>query len=163
MARLNPFVPNSPVNPGMFVGRLEEVERLEGCLLHAKAGTPSHFMVTGERGIGKSSLLLVVKAEAEGLLEVADNRLRFLVVDADIDASTTQLGLVKRIELGIKRQLEGSEPARAFMEKAWQFVQRRGCGRETARRTEGAPHRSSAGRVRLHFGGDGGAPGRDGW
>jgi predicted GTPase len=30
---------------------------LESCLVQTKAGSPSNFMLTGERGIGKSSLL----------------------------------------------------------------------------------------------------------
>ncbi len=29
MAKINPFKPNSPVPPGMFAGRLAEIEALE--------------------------------------------------------------------------------------------------------------------------------------
>ena len=57
MARINPFRPNSPINPGMFVGRVGELEKLEAALLQTKAGQPTNFMLTGERGIGKTSLL----------------------------------------------------------------------------------------------------------
>jgi hypothetical protein len=128
VAKLNPFVPNSPVNPGMFVGRLREVERLERYLQHARAGEALHFMVTGERGIGKSSLLLYLKWLATGRIQIDDASCRFLVVDVDIDKNTTQLGLVKRIELGIRYSLDKSEPARAFLEKAWTFVRRMEAG-----------------------------------
>src|SRR5262245_55533430 len=124
MAKLNPFVPNSPVNPGMFVGRLREVQRLENYLHHARAGEAVHFMVTGERGIGKSSLLLYLKWLATGGMEIDGVTFRFLVVDVDVDRNTTQLGLVKRVELGIRHSLGQSEPARAFLEKAWTFFKR---------------------------------------
>ncbi len=50
----NPFRPNSPVNPGVFVGRLEEIKRLEQALIQSRSGEPAHFMITGERGIGKT-------------------------------------------------------------------------------------------------------------
>lgn len=69
MARVNPFRPNSPVNPGMFVGRIDELNRLESHLVQARAGNPSNFMITGERGIGKSSLLNYFKWVAEGQIE----------------------------------------------------------------------------------------------
>ncbi|MDI6740387.1 MAG: hypothetical protein QME74_08500 [Candidatus Edwardsbacteria bacterium] len=56
--RINPFNPNSPVNPGFFVGRLDEIKSIERSLIQTRADSPCHFMITGERGIGKSSLLL---------------------------------------------------------------------------------------------------------
>lgn len=61
MARVNPFRPNSPVAPGMFVGRLPQVEALEEALLQTRTGRPKNFMITGERGIGKTSLLQYFK------------------------------------------------------------------------------------------------------
>jgi len=81
-------------------------------------------MITGERGIGKSSLLLYLSAVAEGAIPIGDNTLHLLVVDTSIDASTTQLGLVKKIEIGLRHALEASEPAKAFWSKAWSFVER---------------------------------------
>jgi len=55
MPRINPFRPNSPVNPGMFVGRVTELDKLEADLIQARAGQPTNFMLTGERGIGKTT------------------------------------------------------------------------------------------------------------
>ena len=122
--RLNPFNPNSPVNPGMFVGRLSEVERVEQGLLQTRAGKPGHFMITGERGIGKSSLLLYLKSVAEGGINIDGKTLKFLFVDVDIDDTSTQRGLVERIQLALNRQLGSSEPARKFLGEAWEFLQR---------------------------------------
>jgi len=81
-------------------------------------------MITGERGIGKSSLLLYIKAVAEGLIPVGAETLNFLVVDTSLDSSTSQLSLVKKIELGVRQALSASEPARAFWSKAWSFLER---------------------------------------
>lgn len=57
MLKYNTFRPNNIITPGMFVGRLEEINAIERCLFQAKNGNPQHFLVQGERGIGKSSLL----------------------------------------------------------------------------------------------------------
>lgn len=125
MPKVNPYRPNYPVHPGMFVGRVEEVERLERALVQTKAGNPANFMITGERGIGKSSLLTFVKYVAEGQASVLDHsKVSFLVVDTDLDQNTTQLGLVKKIELGLDRALGHTERARQFLRDAWDFLKR---------------------------------------
>ncbi len=119
--KVNPFQPNRPVHPGMFVGRLREVGRIEDHLLQTKAGNPGAFMVTGERGIGKSSLLLYARVFATG---VGAEDLNFLVIHTDLDKTTTQLGLVRKIEMGLRRAVESSDPAAGFMRRAWEFLQR---------------------------------------
>ena len=122
--RNNPFRPNSPVNPGMFVGRLDEIETLERSLLQTRAESPCHFMITGERGIGKTSLLLYLRYIATGQITLNGEKLNFLVVDLDTDNKTTQRGLVERITLQLDRVLGQSEPARQFLKQAWSFLQR---------------------------------------
>jgi len=67
--KYNPFQPNTMVAPGMFVGRLEEIDAIEQSLFQAKNGNPQHFLIEGERGIGKSSLLLLISGYAEGVVE----------------------------------------------------------------------------------------------
>jgi hypothetical protein len=124
MPKVNPFNPNSPVNPGMFVGRVPEILRLDAHLTQTAAGQPTNFMITGERGIGKSSLMLYARAIAQGAIPIDARTLTFLVVFTDIDPATTQLGLVRKIELGIRRELEKTEPARQIMRTAWEFIRR---------------------------------------
>jgi len=121
---INPFEPFSPVPHGLFVGRVREIKRLQAHLLQSRAGHPSGFMVTGERGIGKSSLLLYTKFVAEGGIDVSGSRLNFLVVDTDIDSGTTQLDLVRKIELGLRQTLAKSKPTKEFFRKTWEFLQR---------------------------------------
>jgi hypothetical protein len=86
-----------------------------------------NFLLTGERGIGKTSLLDYIKNVACGKMSVGtegDEKLSFLVVETDIDQRTTQLALAKKIELGLRRELGKSEKARSFLAEAWQFIQR---------------------------------------
>lgn len=122
--KINPFEPFAPVNPGCFVGRLDELRRLKASLIQTKAGKPANFMITGERGIGKTSLLNYLKSAAEGRIPIDGTRLSFIVVDADIDQNTTQLGLVGKIELGFEHALAQQEGGRDFVKKAWGFLQR---------------------------------------
>ncbi len=122
--KANPFRPNSPVNPGMFVGRIQEIERLEQALVQTKSGEPAHFMITGERGIGKTSLLLYLKALAKGDILFNSLSFNFLILDLDVDTYSTQLGLINRIKMHLDKQLGESEPARIFLKDAWSFLQR---------------------------------------
>ena len=122
--KINPFRQNSPVNPGMFVGRLNEIKRLEQALIQARHGEPAHFMITGERGIGKTSFLLYVNYLAEGKILYESDKLNFLILDLDIDSNTTQLGLIRRINQHIERVLGKTDPAKKFLKEAWSFLQR---------------------------------------
>jgi len=126
MAKINPFQPNSPVSPGMFIGRMEEIERIESQLFQVQAGQQTNFLITGERGIGKSSLLLLTKFLAQGDITFSDktNKLKFLVIDTDIDPKTTQLGLVKKIELNLRKALDKSEPTKKFFSDVWNFIKK---------------------------------------
>jgi hypothetical protein len=122
--KANPFKPNSPINPGMFVGRLDELKRLEHALIQTRVDAPAHFMVTGERGIGKTSLLLYLNYVARGDIALEGETLRFLVLNLDVDASTTQLGLIQRIQMHLDNELGKTETARSFLKDAWSLVQR---------------------------------------
>jgi hypothetical protein len=108
----------------MFIGRVNELKRLEQAFIQTIAGEPAHFMITGERGIGKTSLLLYLKALAEGYITLNSAKFNFLVLDLDIDTNSTQLGLIGRIKMHIDNRLGKSERARTFLKEAWSFLQR---------------------------------------
>ena len=121
--KINPFKPMGLASPGMFVGRTAEIATLENALVQTRNGNPVNFLIAGERGIGKSSLLFFIQALALGNLEL-NYKFNFLAIDADIDESTTTFGLIKKIEMGLRHSLTNSEPARTFLSSTWSFIQR---------------------------------------
>lgn len=55
---IDPFFPNHPVDdPDRFAGRNVQVEEVIDSLFQIKNSNPKHSIITGDRGIGKSSLL----------------------------------------------------------------------------------------------------------
>jgi Cdc6-like AAA superfamily ATPase len=70
---VDPFFPNRPVqNPEYFEGRKNQVEEAVDALYQTKNNNPKHFIISGDRGIGKSSLLLQVKLLSEGNNSLTD-------------------------------------------------------------------------------------------
>lgn len=64
---IDPFFPNRPVkDPNLFEGRTEQIDEIVDALFQTKNNNPKHFIITGDRGIGKSSLLLQTKILSEG-------------------------------------------------------------------------------------------------
>ncbi|MBS9773658.1 MAG: ATP-binding protein [Tenacibaculum sp.] len=125
MPKINPFKPNHPVSPGMFAGRLEEIRHLEKGLWQTKNGHPNNFLVTGERGIGKSSLLQLIKYFANGDIESSYGvNFNFVTVNLVISHKTNLNSAVKLIDRILKRELGKVEKIRSFLESTWDFVQR---------------------------------------
>lgn len=68
---IDPFFPNRPVDdPNRFAGRVPQVEEAIDSLFQIANSNPKHTIITGDRGIGKSSLLFQTRLVAQG-----DNRL----------------------------------------------------------------------------------------
>lgn len=125
MLKINPFKPNSPVPYGMFAGRLSEIETLEKGLYQTKNRNPMNFLITGERGIGKSSLMAYTKPLATGDIKSSDYEFfKFVVVNVAISDRTNLLTLIRLIEQNLKREISKIESVRSFMESTWSFVQR---------------------------------------
>jgi hypothetical protein len=80
-SRYNPFRPGSIVTPGMFCGRYEEFVGTEKALFQTKHGNPQHFLIHGERGIGKSSLLYSLDLVARNAVaSFEDEKFNFLTL-----------------------------------------------------------------------------------
>lgn len=125
MNKVNPFKPNSPVPPGMFAGRLKEIEGLEQGLHQTKNGHTSNFLLTGERGIGKSSLLSLIKPTATGEIKAPDyDTFKFVVINTVISNKSSLTSFIKLIERNIKRELGKTELVRSFLNDTWAFAQR---------------------------------------
>jgi Cdc6-like AAA superfamily ATPase len=122
--KINPFNPNSPTGPGMFAGRGKEIDSIAQILLQTKANKGHGFLLLGQRGIGKTSLLNLVKLQADGSIETKGENLNFLVVEIDITKETNLYTIIKKIELALKRKLAKSEPTRKLFADIWNFLGR---------------------------------------
>lgn len=125
MSKINPFKPNSPVPSAMFAGRLDEIETLEKGLFQTKNGHSSNFLITGERGIGKSSLMMLLKHLASGEIKSPDyDKFNFITIHSVISDRTDLVTLIKLIEKNISREVGKLEVVRKFLGETWAFVQR---------------------------------------
>ncbi|MFH0796350.1 MAG: ATP-binding protein [Candidatus Omnitrophota bacterium] len=61
----SPFYPGQPVPIEFFIGRLTEVQRIARAIGQVELGKPQAIFLTGEYGIGKSSLAGVMRFYAE--------------------------------------------------------------------------------------------------
>lgn len=70
---ISPFYPGQPVPPEYFTGRREEIERIIRTIRQVESGKQQAVFLTGEYGIGKSSLASFMRFYAEqnhGLLGI---------------------------------------------------------------------------------------------
>ena len=119
--KYNPYRPNNMVNSGMFVGRIDEIDILERCLVQAKNGNPQHFLVMGERGIGKSSLLFYFEMIATGK-SFARYKGKFLVVSVDIGDCYSEIGIIKQIGRGLKQSLNEHQGTIEAAKELWAWL-----------------------------------------
>jgi len=125
LSKVNPFKPHSPVPTGLFAGRINEINEYEKGLFQTKNDSPCNFLVTGERGIGKSSLLSLFKPLSAGEFKSPDyDAFNFVAINTIISDTTTLLSFIKMIENGIKREIGKIENVRNFLNDAWSFVER---------------------------------------
>lgn len=90
----SPFSPGRPVPVEFFVGRATEIERVLRSVKQVASGKQENLFLTGERGIGKSSLASFIRY-------LAEKRHDFLTAHAYIGGITTMPEVVKRIFEGL--------------------------------------------------------------
>ena len=103
----NPFYPDKMVKPDMFAGRGEELLAIEKFLFQTKNDNPQHFIVDGERGIGKSSVFLYVQSLARGVSTGIKypKKFQFLCVSIDLGGCETEVDIIKRMASGLRSEL----------------------------------------------------------
>ena len=124
-------MPQDMCPPGMFMGRIPELKAFEQCLFQTLNDSPQHFLIEGERGIGKSSLLfymeLLSRGEVKGI--ESDGGFKFICVSIDLASCTHELQIIQKIARDLKRQLIRNADLKAackgildFMAK-WEVMQ----------------------------------------
>jgi hypothetical protein len=126
LLRFNPFRPNEIVHPGMFAGRYDELVALEKTLFQTKNGNPTHFLIDGERGIGKSSLLLNLKWVATGELDSLEDsqHFNFITVSVCLDSGHSYSDIVRSIAVELQREISAREQLKEFARSTWEFVKK---------------------------------------
>jgi hypothetical protein len=107
----------------MFVGRVEEIDTIEQCLFQTKHGNPQHFLIEGERGIGKSSLLFLAEAISCGHAPDRDkNKMNFLTIAVDMGGVETQLDVVRAIGRKLRASLDERQALKQAAVEVWNFL-----------------------------------------
>ncbi len=110
----------------MFAGRYSEFLALEKTLFQTMHGNPTHFLIDGERGIGKSSLLLNLTWAARGEvtpLEHSQN-FNFITVSVCLGEGHTYSDIVHGIASELSRQISARAQVKEFARSAWDFIKK---------------------------------------
>lgn len=123
MEKYNPFMPGKIVSPYMFKGRMDELRAFERILVQARNGNAEHFLIDGERGIGKSSLLLYMKCVAQGSIpSLGGTTYSFVTVSIQLDDKATYASIARRIAVGLQQVMRQNEKIRAAAGATWDFL-----------------------------------------
>jgi hypothetical protein len=90
MKEPSPFMPGSPVPTDLFVGRIKQIEEIMQYVKRAASGRHENVFLSGERGIGKSSLASFVRS-------LASTKENFLTVHVFLGGVSTLEELVRKI------------------------------------------------------------------
>jgi AAA ATPase-like protein len=107
----------------MFAGREDELDALDRLLEQAKGGNAHHFLLTGERGIGKSSLLLYLRIFATRSDPPApDDQFNFVVLDIELDPNCTYTQIIRQLALELRKRLEPYDSVKDKLRAVWEVV-----------------------------------------
>ncbi|SNZ01619.1 AAA family ATPase [Flagellimonas pacifica] len=122
--RYNPFKPNYPIYSGLFAGRFKEMERIDDALFQTAHNNPTNLLFVGERGIGKTSLLLLTKYFANGTIVLDKKKHNFLTIQLNINSNTTIADFIIKFKKQLQRELHKMNSTQKVIDKAWGFVKR---------------------------------------
>lgn len=109
----------------MFAGRLEEIEQLERTLFQARGENSTHFLIVGERGIGKSSLLFYVENVAAGHLPIqGEEKFRFVTVAVELEQSDTAHTILAKLTSRLTAELAPYAGTKERAARAWEVIKR---------------------------------------
>ena len=122
--RLNPFKPNHPIYQGLFAGRVDETKLIDKALFQTRNENPTNILFIGERGIGKTSLMLLGKYMAQGVFSWSDEKYDFVPIHLVINSKTTLPDFVVRFHNSLKRELQKINNTKKILETCWEFIKK---------------------------------------
>ena len=121
--KYNPFQPNSIISPGVFVGRIDEIMSIERCLYQTRFGNPQHFLIQGERGIGKSSLLYYIEIMASGQIDsLVGGKFSFLSISVDLGGCSSQIDIIRKIGRALRSKVSEIDHIKSAAGGLWTWL-----------------------------------------
>jgi AAA ATPase domain len=109
----------------MFCGRSDEFMGTERALFQTKNGNPHHFLIYGERGIGKSSLLFSLDLVARGKLDALEGgKFKFLTLNIELEPGNTYSDLIGKVGAELRRVVAIRQPGTEIAKATWDFLRR---------------------------------------
>ena len=103
----NPFNPNSVVKPQLFAGRKQQIHQIIRKLSHVQEKMPSSFVISGERGIGKTAFAKLIMFMAQKNNQKPEN-LNFLTTYYAVEKEQSLLSVLQSSLNLLTDQLSGS-------------------------------------------------------
>src|SRR4051794_39907855 len=104
----------------MFAGRYEELRTLAQTLYQTRHENPHHFLISGERGIGKSSLLYYLELIARGTIKTFEGEtFNFLTLSIELEPSDTFGSIIKKIGKSLQDAVAKREAIKEFAKSGW--------------------------------------------
>jgi hypothetical protein len=109
----------------MFSGRYNELVAMERALFQTKNANPLNFLIHGERGIGKSSLLYYLQLVARGEIEALHgNNFNFLTVCVELEPSNEYSDIIQKIGAELNQEVAKLRVGVELAKAAWDFLKR---------------------------------------
>jgi hypothetical protein len=119
----NPFRPNSIATDELFQGRRDEMLFIERSLFQTKNGNPQHFLIEGERGLGKSSFFLKVAQQAKGEKEIGQKIfVNFIVLNIELDSNQSFFEIIRALSSEFKNAISEKEKIKNLAKSVWDFL-----------------------------------------
>ncbi len=114
--RYNPFNPQQPARPDFFVGRAPEIVEFEKFLSQTMHGSPMNMAVTGNRGMGKTSILVKFEeiAKAEKCITLRLSNYEGNIADI--------IDFTDYLTLNLKREILSKKPLKQNLGKAFEWI-----------------------------------------
>jgi len=120
--KYNPFKPNHPIYTGLFAGRYDELKKIDNSLFQTSFNNPTNLLFIGERGIGKTSLLLVAKFFGQGELTWEDKTHNFLTIQLTITSTLTLPSFILKFKNILQKELHKCDKSQKIIDEIWGFI-----------------------------------------